>query len=390
MGLETLGYDPAERAKKITGLHHKSPGNVFMGLQRRKGLLVAPGVYCAIGAQIARQNREALLAADQPCSYDFIYSSGWAISAMLLANPDMGLYNTALLDFIGTPLIQAAYPMPVIMDAEAGFGSEVQLVKTVELFDRMGVAVGHLEDQAGTRRCGNLSGKRVVEPDVMEAKIYSWLKTTHELGSSMRLMVRTDALTAMDGGINQAIDRMKRYLDVHYLDFYPAISWADAMMKPEHIEMWCRAMEDHNPNVLRGLNYSPNKDWGAHYRGELGREHPPTYEEMYDKGRGFHVQWHTILQARASFEAVWKSFHNMAVNGASELWDLHDRQRETPYGDTQGISNFPAWMEHEMLIGGKEAQERYERSRGYGAEHREAETESAAEPNSNESPDGTQ
>jgi 2-methylisocitrate lyase-like PEP mutase family enzyme len=349
-------------SQKLVGRRHDRPGDFFMAALGRKGLIAAPGVYCAMGA---RQVREKELEAGNTCSYDAVYGSGWAIADMLWAVPDMGFHDRTMMEMIGRFIVSAAHPLPVILDAETGFGTEVTLPWTVELYDRMGVAVAHLEDQAGTRRCGNLSGKRISELDVMQAKIRSWLKTTYELGSSMRLMVRTDALTAMDGGIDVAIDRMKHYLDVNYQGLRPALSWADAMMKPEHIKKWCTEMDKYDPTIARGLNYSPNKDWTAYYRNEHGRR-PPTYEELYNSGDGFQVQWHTILQARADMEATWNSFRNMARNGARELWELHERQRSHPTGDPQAMSNFPAWQKYELDIGGDEAAERYAKSKGYG------------------------
>ncbi|HXV27319.1 MAG TPA: isocitrate lyase/PEP mutase family protein [Candidatus Paceibacterota bacterium] len=368
MSRNTLTYDIAERAERIVGLRHERPGNYFMGQLQNERLIVAPGTFCARGAQFARQVREEELSAGRHCHYNAIYGSGYSIASALWGVPDMGHHNLTMMEMIGKFLVAAGHPLPLILDAETGFGTEVTLAWTVEAYDRMGVAVAHLEDQAGTRRCGNLSGKRICELDVMLAKIRAWLEHTYNLGSSMRLMVRTDALTAMDGGIDVAIDRMRRYLDVEYRGFRPAFSWADAMMKPEHIEKWCREMERTHPHVVRGLNYSPNKDWTGYYRGELGREDPPTYEELFANGDGFSVQWHTILQERAMNEAVWNTFQQMAREGAKALWDLHDRQRGTYVGETQKVSNFVPWQSLEKRIGGDEAAERYKRSEGYGAD----------------------
>lgn len=363
----SLDYSVSERAEQIVGLRHPRPGNYFMGQLQNKGLVVAPGVFCARGAQFVREVREAEIAAGRSCTYDAVYGSGYSIASALWGVPDMGIHNLTMMEMIGRFLVAAAHPLPLVLDAETGFGTEVTLAWTVEAYHRMGVAVVHLEDQAGTRRCGNLSGKRICELDVMLAKIRAWLEHTYNLNSSMRLMVRTDALTAMDGGIDVAIDRMRRYLDVEYRGFRPTLSWADAMMKPEHIEKWCTEMERTHPHVIRALNYSPNKDWTGYYRQELRHENPPTYEELCDSGRGFRYQFHTIIQERAMNEVWWNFLVQMAREGAKALWDLHDRQRGTYVGDTQAVSGFPAWQKLELRIGGDEASERYRRSEGYGS-----------------------
>ena len=99
--------------------------------------------------------------------------------------------------------------------------------------------------------------------------------------------------------------------------------------------------------------------------------YPPTYEALYNNGQGFRVIWHTILQARADMEATWNTFKDMAENGPEALWKLHERQRNHPVGDTQGLSNAPFYQAYEKLLGGEEAVKRYENSEGYGAKPKE-------------------
>ena len=288
---------------------------------------------------------------------------------MLWALPDMGFHDLSMMALICRYIISSAYPLPVIADAETGFGTEVTLPRTVELYDQIGVALAHLEDQESskTRRCGNLAGKQCIEPEEMVAKIRSWLIVSKSIGTSMRLMVRTDALTAANGGIEQAIERGKRYMDVDYQGFRPTVLWADAMYDPKIIDQWVTELHKHDPNMILGINYSPNKDWTGYYRKNFN-QYPPTYEVLYNHGHGFRLIWHTILQARADTEATWNTFKDMAENGAESLWTLHERQRKHPVGDTQAMSNAIPWQDYEQLIGGDEAVKRYQSSEGYGAD----------------------
>lgn len=349
----------------LTRLHEK-PGDVFEETLKKDGLIVAPGVYDAMGAHIATRIHNELKTTGKYCSYNAVYGGGWSISAMLWRKPDMGFHDLSEMTLIGKHIIANAYPLPVIFDAEAGFGSAVTLTKTVEAYHAMGVALAHLEDQdeSATRRCGNLGGKRCVEPEVMVAKIKSWLEATKALGSSMRLMVRTDALTAAGGGLENAIDRAKRYMDVEYQGLRPMVLWADAMIDPKVIDRWIEEMRKHDPNMILGVNYSPNKDWAEYYHSKYQKQ-PPTYEELYRGGQGFRVIWHTILQARADMEAGWRTFEDMAQNGAEALWKLHERQRGQPYADTQGMSGAKEWQAYDEHIGGDEAADRYKNSEGY-------------------------
>ncbi len=315
--------------KELEDLFHRKhdrPGDVFIQLLERNGLIVAPGVYDAMGAQIARQICAYRNAALLPCSFNAVYGSGWAISAMLWGDPDMGFHDRSMMELIGGFIVAQAYPLPVILDAETGFGTEITLARTVEAYDRIGVALAHLEDQDSeqTRRCGNLGGKQCISPEKMATKIKSWLMVSRTIGTSMRLMVRTDALTAAGGGIEDALERGKRYMDVDVQGLRPTILWADAMHKPGDIERWVTEMHKHDPKMILGINYSPNKDWTGYYR-EQFNQYPPSYEKLYTNGEGFRLIFHTILQARADMESTWNTFTEMADRGPEALWTLHER-----------------------------------------------------------------
>ncbi len=340
---------------------HAQPGVTLMDTLKRDGHLIAPGVYDAYGAVAASENYLLRSAEHRSCSYNAAYFGGWSVSAMLWHRPDMAFHDRTMMAMVGKYAIEAAYPLPVIMDAETGFGPEpVDLADTVAEYHRIGVALAHLEDQ-GTRRCGNLAGKACISPEEMVAKIRVWLIASEEIGTSMHLMARTDAFTAAGGGLDDAIDRMKRYMDTDYRGRRPLVSWADALIDPNDIEKWATELLKHDPYMILGINYSPNKDWTGYY-GKLGRT-PPTYDDL--KALGFKVIWHTILQARADMESGWNVIGDMADRGAQALWDLHERQRGKPYGKPQAMSGADPWQALDKFSGGDAVQKRYDTSQGY-------------------------
>lgn len=346
---------------------HERPGDVFVETLKRDDLIIAPGVYDAMGAGIAKDVWEARKKANRPCSYNAVYAGGWSISAMTRRKPDMGFLKLPEVVAAGRWIMKEAYPLPVIFDAETGFGSAVTLEETVELYHQIGVALAHMEDQDAemTRRCGNIKGKWCISKEMMVAKIRSWLMVSKSLGTSMHLMARTDALTASGGGLKDAIARGIAYMDVDYQGLRPLVLWADAMIAPDDLKRWVEAMRKHDPKMILGINYSPNKDWVGYYMKKHNRM-PPTFKELYDGGDGFQVIWHTILQARIAMEAVWNGFDEMAEKGQEVLWNLHERQRNHPVGDAQGMSNAPAYQSFERFIGGEDAEKRYKDSQGYG------------------------
>ncbi len=357
----------AQSAAELFRRRYDRPGDVLVETLARDEYIIAPGVYEAYGAMAASENYQKRIKGGFPCAYNAVYLGGWSISAMLWQRPDMGFHTLPMISLIGEYAIPAAFPLPVIMDAEAGFGNKVTLTETVEKYHALGVALAHLEDQDQdeVRRCGNMGGKACVPPQAMVEKITSWLAASYERGTSMRLMARTDAFTAAGGGLQDAIERMKRYMDCDYQGFRPLVSWADALIDKRDIETWATELLKHDPKMVLGINYSPNKDWTGYYQKQYGTE-PPTYDEL--RAMGFKVIWHTILEARAAMEASWNIMEQMADSGAKALWDLHERQRDHPVSDTQGMSGARRWQAYEKFIGGQAAQDRYDKSQGYKAE----------------------
>lgn len=353
--------------KKLFQQRHERPGDIFLETLGSGQLMTAPGVYDAMGAYIAKRVIEERIAKGQHCTYRAVYFGGWSVSAMLWRRPDMGFHDRSMMTLLAKYAVAEAHPLPVIADAETGFGPAITIGEMVKAYDTIGVGLAHLEDQdPGTRRCGNMGGKQCIPADEMVDKIRAWLATSEYIGTSMQLMARTDALTASNGGLEDAIERGKRYMDVEYKGRRPLVLWADAMQDPAVIERWVTEMHRHDPKMILGINYSPNKDWTDGYRAKFKRE-PPTYQDLYDNGNGFRLIWHTILQARAAMEAAWSVFDDMAENGAEALWKLHDRQRNHPVGDPQAMSGAHLWQAFDQFIGGEATAERYKQSAGYGA-----------------------
>lgn len=347
---------------------HDRPGDVLMKTIEQPGGFVGPGTYCGQDAKIAREIWTGQK--ELGCQFNGVYGSGWAISCMLWGLPDMGFHDRSMMTLIGKFIVLNAYPLPVILDAETGLGNALTLTQTVQAYHDIGVGMAHMEDQEETapRRCGNMKGKKCVPPEDMATKIRSWLMMSYALGTSMRLMVRTDALTAAGGGLENAIERGKRYMDVDYQGRRPDALWADAMIGPEVIDPWIEAMRKHDPKMTLAINYSPNKDWFAEYRLKRRLKRPPTYEELHLNGEGFSIIFHTILSSRSAMEATHDTFLDMAINGASALWRLHERQRTHPVGNAQKMSGADEWQELEGVIYGDAVKERYEHSQGYGSD----------------------
>ncbi len=154
-----------------------------------------PGVYDALSARIAER-----------AGFEVLFISGFAVSATQLAEPDFGLLTQTEITAAATRVC-GAVPCPVIVDADTGYGSAVNVVRTVEELRRVGAAGVFLEDQVWPKRCGHMRGKRVIPLAEQVQKIRA---AVHARGDGDCFIVaRTDARAAV--GLEDAITRALAY-----------------------------------------------------------------------------------------------------------------------------------------------------------------------------------
>lgn len=140
--------------------------------------------------------------------FDAIYLSGAALSAGVLGLPDVGLFTQSELVQQATYLTRSVN-LPLIVDADTGFGEAVNVERTVVELEGAGAAAIQLEDQQLPKRCGHLSGKSLVETGVMCAKLRA--AAAARADADLVIIARTDARGVE--GFEAAVERAKRYLD---------------------------------------------------------------------------------------------------------------------------------------------------------------------------------
>ena len=159
------------------------------------GPVVAPGAYDALSARLIEQ-----------AGFDVVYMTGFGSTASLIGRPDVGLLTaTEMID--NARRIVAAVDVPVIADADTGYGNAVNVVRTVQGYEQAGVAAIHLEDQVMPKKCGHMSGKAVIGVDEMVGKIRAAVAARRDPG--FLLIARTDA--AAVEGLDAAVARARAY-----------------------------------------------------------------------------------------------------------------------------------------------------------------------------------
>ncbi len=168
----------------------RSPGRRLRAAWAAEPLQL-PGAFCPLVARLAER-----------LGFRAVYLSGAALSAMA-AVPDVGLLT--LTEFVEAARgLASATPLPVLCDADTGFGEALNVERAVRQFEAAGVAGIHLEDQQLPKRCGHLSGKQLVSAEEMAAKVRAAAAARRD--PDFVLVARTDArgVTGFDDAVRRA------------------------------------------------------------------------------------------------------------------------------------------------------------------------------------------
>jgi len=164
-------------------------------LLERRETIVAPGAYDALTARIIEQ-----------AGFPAVYMTGFGTTASLLGRPDVGLLT--LSEMAGNARrIAQAIDVPLIADADTGYGNPLNVIRTVQEYERAGVSAIHIEDQVTPKKCGHMDNKQVVPYQEMVEKIRAAVEARSS--RDFVLIARTDARAVE--GLNAAIDRARRY-----------------------------------------------------------------------------------------------------------------------------------------------------------------------------------
>ena len=197
------------------------PRRRFRELLSGGQLVPAPGVYDAMSARLV-----------EAAGFPAVYMSGFGVTASLLGRPDIGLLGMSEMAQAARRIVSAV-DVPVIADADTGYGNAINVIRTVQEYEAAGVAAMHIEDQVTPKRCGHMTGKQVVPAEVMIDKVQAAVAARQD--PDLVLIARTDA--AAVEGIDAAIDRALRYREAG-----ADMLFLDALSSQEDIEKAATAL----------------------------------------------------------------------------------------------------------------------------------------------------
>lgn len=242
-----------------------------------------PGVYDPVTAALA-----------VAAGHRAVHLSGAAVSALMLGRPDLGFVHATQIADRAATLAPALDGIPLIADAETGYGNPLHAVWTGHAYVRAGISGLHIEDQAQPKRCGHLAGKEVIDIETATAKVAALTREVPELV----VIARTDAYSVT--GLDDAIARCRAYAD----------AGADAVF-PEGVDTLDDLARVHA--ALPGVAIVINRSEAAGNRPALSDDELASV--------GVRMVLHPVAALLASLRAASQVYRQIADTGSAEPID---------------------------------------------------------------------
>jgi isocitrate lyase len=327
----------------------ESKGREFRRLLGQEAYVFTGGVATPLDAQIAER-----------VGMKAIYMSGYSV-AMANGWPDMGFLTMTEVTKTAS-MMASAVGIPIIADADDGYGNALSTLRTVQEFIKTGVAGIHLEDQRFPKRCGHIAGKTIVPREEAVGKFRAAAAERDRLDPEFVLIARTDALGAVGGSLEEAIWRGRAYADAGVdlvwcefsnADRAPAVAFAEAMRKT-------------HPHLPLAFNYSSSFKW---HRDPA----PFRFKELGELGYKF--IFITIFAAHAATYGVWNAMESLVREEEQAQWALERTKVGHPTESHHVMARVAHFQELERrYVPG--AAERIQSSDGFGEAGPEGHSES--------------
>jgi methylisocitrate lyase len=275
------------------------PGARLAQMWREPGIITIPGAHNALSALLAKK-----------AGFKALYLSGAALSASL-AMPDLGILGLEELCLF-TRAISRAAGLPLIVDADTGFGGVLNAMRAVRELEDAGAAAIQIEDQVIPKKCGHLNDKLLVSPQEMAAKIAAAVKSRRHV----RIVARTDA--AAVEGVDAALRRARLYLEAGADAIFPEALTDEAAFR--------RFAQELDAPLLANMT-------------EFGRT--PYMSASQFEALGFKMVIWPVSSLRAAAKAIEELYRCLARDGATVAM-LHRMQTRAELYDLIAYSEFEA------------------------------------------------
>ena len=290
--------------------------------------LYVPGCYNAMSGKVLRD-----------AGFEAVYMTGYGTSLSLTGLPDVGLATMTEM-VANARYIGQATGLPVIADADTGFGNAINVIRTVREYIGAGAAGIHLEDQVSPKRCGHVAGRLVIPLEEAVGKIRAAVDERNRLDPDFVIIARTDARGAHGGSLDEAIRRVNAYLAAG-----ADLGFIEGPTSAEEVQRICREVK------------------GSVFYNMTGVSPRFTLDELRALGVAVCISPNAML--RSALAAMHDLAAQMKAQGPVAETRFMEGFRQHPLGDLHTFAGFDqirAW-EREYL--GEEAMKKYADSVGH-------------------------
>jgi 2-methylisocitrate lyase-like PEP mutase family enzyme len=290
--------------------------------------LLVPGCYDALSAKVLEHT-----------GFPAVYMTGYGTSLALLGLPDAGLATMTEMH-LNARYIANAVSVPVVADADNGYGNAINVIRTVREYIQTGVAGIHIEDQAIPKRCGHVAGRRVIPLEEAVGKYRAADAVRRDLDPDFVLIARTDARGAHGGSLDEAIRRANAYLEAG-----ADMAFVEGPTGLAEIQRVCR--EVRGPVFYNQTGVSPRL----------------TLDQMKELGIALTILPGATL--RVALQAVWDFATALREDGPVAEARFAERFRDHPVGDLHTFAGFDRIRAWETEYLPAEELDKYEDSIGH-------------------------
>lgn len=268
----------------------------FRALLKRKALTVMPGGFSPLYALLA-----------QEAGFECFFLPGSQLSHFLYGVPDNGIIG--LRDLVDHARHMAAHcDIPILVDADTGYGNAVNVHFAVQEIIRSGVAALQIEDQEAPKKSGTAAGRRLISVAEAVGKIKAAAAARDALDPDFVICARCDGIGAERSNFDDTLARCVAYVEEGGAD----LIWLNSVQSREQVKRACKEI----PGPVLVI-------WG-------GEEAPPSWEEY--EALGVRIALYPTIAATAGLQASWEVLRDFKKRGAEALLDWNKRVRSSPFG----------------------------------------------------------
>lgn len=293
----------------------------------QEGILLCPGAHDPLTARII-----------EAVGFEAVYMTGYGTSLSTIGYPDAGFITMPEM-ISNANNIQETVNIPVIADADTGYGNATNVIRTVREYIKTGVGAIHIEDQKFPKRCGHVEGREVVSQEEAAGKIRAAADVRDTRNSDFLIIARTDARGAVGGSVDEAISRANRYLEEG-----ADIAFVEGPTTKAEVEEIGAALNGYLLYNATGIS--------------------PLLDVETLQSYGYDIVILPSVSLQATLYGLFSHASELKANGISAVSELSEQLSDLPLENLHQFAGFDTVVEWERRYLPETSQEKYDNSLG--------------------------